>query len=1582
MKLPVRPAFAPRTLVVLLSAALAVLTAVVAAWARPAPQADQPDLIAPVADATLSESGLTFAWRAAPGSTQHYLLVSERPFDTAGLTALPASSDIRVTATATPVVDWASLRRSLDRDTRLYWAAADVAPSGRVAFSPVRSVYALRRFSNRAEASPLVAVSPIGIEAAAPGGPRTIHLRAGYEIDPAKGEPALPERLRLSSTATTGPRNYLVFYGDADPAATRKQILGAGGLVVAYVPDHAFLVRLRGNGDLSLSTPGAWTGAYEPAYKLSPRLAATPDAPQSVTVLLFPDGDLNGVEAAARAAGAGVLERSSGVNKILRLSLTRAGVEALAGHPDVAWIEPSTQNHHFNDTAQGLVQTGVVGNRRVWDMGLKGEGQVVMETDTGVNTSHFQFYDSANPISTFGQYPTNRKIIAYVQGSSSSAIAFGDHGIYHGTHVAGSIAGNDDPNSTSLRDGMAKNAKLYISDIGGPSANNSELTPADLNDLFQPGYTGNAGGAARLASNSWGGDVSGDYTIDSFTADQFMWNHPDFLLFFANGNAGSAPGTVGAPASAKDVVSVGASGDNAGGAAQNQVASFTSRGPTQDGRIKPTITSPGDFVTSAYTGTNAYQTLSGTSMATPTAAGCATLMRQYLTEGWYPTGAKVPANALTPSGALLKAMVVNSGTNIFTGQGYNAPDNNVGWGRINADSVLYFAGDTRRLLLVDQTAGLGNAQYIDYQINVVDGSVPLKVSLVWTDVPGNPAVTNQLVNDLDLTVSNGATIYRGNQFANGVSVTGGANDHTNVEEGVRIANPATGVWTVHVAGTSVPEGPQAYGLVVTGGLGTTAGALALDRASYGSASTVQLRVTDTNAGGSVNVTVTSPAEPAGETVTLTGANGVLTGSLPLSPVAGTAGDGTLQVSNGDAITATYHDASPVATIVASAQIGIEPPTITNVHAAGSGNGAVTISWTTNVSADSKVDYGPTAALGQSSPLDPLAVLQHGVTLTGLTQGQTYDFDVESKDLNGNLTVDDQGGAHYRFTVGAPGQILLVYDGGTYERDDRYTAALAATGWTYDLWSGSLSATPHLGTTTQGMRSYRAIWWQNGVDNYPPFTDAARDSITAYLNGGGRMVAVGHDLSWANEDASSSPFYTAARASWMQNTLHTNFNQDPPTWNGVTGVAADPISGAYTGGAPYTPFRSGAAGDEIALVNGAGSGSYDWISGDPSGADNCGFRWESSGVLGSPGTAVWGGQTSRLATMYFEWAAMDATNDPSTIRNDVLNKTLVWLIGRAHPLTMVTAPNGGETFTGASANISWTESTFGATTVASRTVEYSLDGGQSWTTLTTSAGPSPYVWNLTTVPNSSQALVRVTITDSGAPSLSESDASNAVFTIARSGGDVQGPVVVAGSIHATPDPIDNQQPANATATITDANTGGSAVTQAEWSFGDIAAPAGGGHAMSGGFGGATATVNAALATASFSPGTHRLWIRGRDAAGNWGPAGSLSLVVNGTVPLAVDGVPRDYGLGAGVPNPVATRARISYALPAAGDVRLAVYDITGRKVRSLVSGAIGAGVHEVEWDRRDDVGGLVRAGVYYYRLDVAGRTFTRRLATLD
>jgi hypothetical protein len=132
-------------------------------------------------------------------------------------------------------------------------------------------------------------------------------------------------------------------------------------------------------------------------------------------------------------------------------------------------------------------------------------------------------------------------------------VLFGDQASasYHGTHTAGTFVGNDDPIAADSIDGMAKEAKIYFMDCSGPALGNTISTFADLNDLFQPSYTGNGGGAARVSSNSWGAAVAGAYNLNSLNVDQFMWSHPDYFISFSTGNSGTI-GSVGAPATAKN----------------------------------------------------------------------------------------------------------------------------------------------------------------------------------------------------------------------------------------------------------------------------------------------------------------------------------------------------------------------------------------------------------------------------------------------------------------------------------------------------------------------------------------------------------------------------------------------------------------------------------------------------------------------------------------------------------------------------------------------------------------------------------------------------------------------------------------------------------------------------------------------------------------------------------------------------------------------------------------------------------------------------------------------------------------------
>lgn len=299
-----------------------------------------------------------------------------------------------------------------------------------------------------------------------------------------------------------------------------------------------------------------------------------------------------------------------------------------------------------------------------------------------------------------------------------------------------------------------------------------------------------------------------------------MFNHPDFLILFAAGNSGPGVATVGSPSTAKNTISVGAT---LRGTQANSLARFSSCGPTADGRIKPDLTMPGSNIVSARNDSNVTTnncstiTMSGTSMASPAAAGMAALVRQYYADGNYPTGAPVAANGFAPSAALIKATLLNS-TQTMTGTGVGAvPDTCQGWGRILLDNTLFFTGDARKLLAFDDAgfAQAGAGQLKTFGVTVGAGQ-PLRVTLAWTDFPSTPAASINLNNDLDLVVTGPTGDFLGNVFSGSQSAAGGAADRLNNIEQVTLLAPVAGTYTVTVRAFNVPSSAQPFALVMSG----------------------------------------------------------------------------------------------------------------------------------------------------------------------------------------------------------------------------------------------------------------------------------------------------------------------------------------------------------------------------------------------------------------------------------------------------------------------------------------------------------------------------------------------------------------------------------------------------------------------------------------------------------------------------------------------------------------------------------------------------------------------------------------------
>lgn len=638
--------------------------------------------------------------------------------------------------------------------------------------------------------------------AAAPAKPQ-LKLKLA-KFDPLLAAPQLPAKLRLESASQAG--YFIVQFNQPTSPAVLAKLRATGARPLQYLPDQAYLMRLSpGQTSAVRSLPEVrWVGPIQPGWKIAPDLGSRSFSdPQRrdagllvVTADLFEGEEIQQVAAEISSLGVEIIQTSRfGETRRLKLRATRPQVEQIAALAAVAWIEEVGEITLRNNTARWVAQSNQVDSTTVWDHGLHGEGQVLGHIDVAMDMTSCYFRDALN--NTPG--PAHRKVVAYRSNSGPGAAA-------HGTHTAGTLAGDQFPiNGSTLGNGHAYAARISHTNLNDITGSGTESS-----NLYETLAAAHADGA-RLHSNSWGDDFTTAYTTWCQDIDQFSYDFEDSLVLFAVSNYS----TIKTPENAKNVLAVGASQNGLSAASH----CMGGAGPTSDGRRKPEIFAPGCSIMSARHRTAcSTASQSGTSMASPAVTGAGALARQYFLEGWYPSGTSQPGDALNPSGALLRAVLLNSAVDMTNVTGY--PSHQEGWGRILLEDALYFAGDLRRLVvLADErnAQGLITGQSVGYALDVTADQEALAVSLVFTEPPAALMASSTTVNNLDLELQSPTGLrYWGNVFSGSFSTTGGVADPINNAEVVRIATPERGTWVVRVLAPAVNQGTQGYALVATG----------------------------------------------------------------------------------------------------------------------------------------------------------------------------------------------------------------------------------------------------------------------------------------------------------------------------------------------------------------------------------------------------------------------------------------------------------------------------------------------------------------------------------------------------------------------------------------------------------------------------------------------------------------------------------------------------------------------------------------------------------------------------------------------
>lgn len=596
-----------------------------------------------------------------------------------------------------------------------------------------------------------------------------------------------------------GSVHVLVQMNDVPVAATRLSLADHGLVLQGYLPERTFYALMSTKlGASDLQAMGVrWIAPLQREDKISPRVQQNEYAPWTdfdhgwkiYAVQFHSDVTQSQAEelmaAVPRTEGGWIHSTTTMI-----VAMDPSQVESLWQADGIKYID--VRPPVLTQVNDGIRQALSVNQLQGAPYNLTGGGSSVLVYDAGLaDRNHPDF--------------------------ATSRVTWGEGGgiADHSTHVSGTVAGNG-ANSGGQYKGMAPSALITSYEYESCSPYCLYNSPQDIEANYSDGHFNHND---MLATNSIGSNIApngyncsweGDYEHTAQLIDAISNGSlgDPFLSVWAAGNergysrCGTTYNTTGVPATAKDIIVVGATNSN-----DHSMTYFSSWGPVDDGRIRPDVCAPGcqnggdGGITSTVPG-GGYGVMCGTSMATPATSGCIAAILQQ----WRITfGIGIHAKPLP---AEIKALLIE------TAQDYGnaGPDFQFGYGEIRPVAAVDVIRNHD--LIKATTIGQGAEQI--YNIEVPQGLSSLKATLAWDDPQGEYLAQKELVNDLDLTLESPSHAITSPWVLNPSSpsspATRGA-DHLNPVEQVQVDNPVAGIWKLHVKGYQVPQGPQSYGLI-------------------------------------------------------------------------------------------------------------------------------------------------------------------------------------------------------------------------------------------------------------------------------------------------------------------------------------------------------------------------------------------------------------------------------------------------------------------------------------------------------------------------------------------------------------------------------------------------------------------------------------------------------------------------------------------------------------------------------------------------------------------------------------------------